>query len=75
MLKCEKAVMDRLMLDAIKFNVIRYCDSNLNCSNRCFIKDLSDKYHAPNLHYLDDWKDEDIKEAYEILKVAEREEW
>ena len=75
MLKCEKAVMDRLMLDAIKFNVIRYCDSNLNCSNRCFIKDLCDKYHAPNIHYLDDWNEKDIKEAYEILKVAEQEEW
>ena len=24
---------------------------------------------------IDNWKDEDIKEAYEILKVAEREEW
>lgn len=35
MLKCEKAVMDRLMLDAMKFKIVRYCDSNLDCSNRC----------------------------------------
>lgn len=73
--KFEKATMDRLMLDSMKFKIVRYCDSNSKCSDRCFIKKLCENYHAPNFNYLDDWSKEDIKEAYEILKVAEQEEW
>ena len=73
--KFEKATMDRLMLDSMKFKIVRYCNSNSKCEDRCFIRDLCEEYHAPNIHYLDDWNEKDIKEAYEILKVAEREEW
>ena len=64
-----------LLLDAMKFNVLRYCNSNSLCADRCFIKDICEEYQAPNIHYLDDWNEKDIKEAYEILKVAEQEEW
>lgn len=73
--KFEKATMDRLMLDSMKFKIVRYCDSNSKCEDRCFIRDLCYKNEAPTKNYLDDWSKEHIKEAYEILKVAEREEW
>lgn len=73
--KFEKATMDRLTLDSMKFKIVRYCDSNSKCEDRCFIKDVCKKNIAPNFYYLDDWSKEHIKEAYEILKVAEQEEW
>lgn len=64
-----------LLLDAMKFNVLRYCNSNSYCVDRCFIKDICEEYQAPTSNNLDDWSNEDIKEAYGILKVAEQEEW
>ena len=64
-----------LLLDAMKFNVPRYCNSNSLCEDRCFIKDICEEYQAPTSNNLDDWSEEHIKEAYEILKVAEQEEW
>ena len=44
--KFEKATMDRLMLDSMKFKIVRYCNSNSKCEDRCFIKDICKK----NLH-------------------------
>lgn len=64
-----------LLLDAMKFNVLRYCNSNSLCEDRCFIKDICEEYQAPTSNNLDDWSNKDIEDAYKIVRTAEQEEW
>jgi hypothetical protein len=65
--------MNKDILNMMMYFVIKNCDEG-DC-DKCFVKDICDNYQAPIRNFCRDWKDEDIKEAYLILDIAEREEW